>query len=124
MSHLLDYLGAIYLLGYFAFFLYSFFDKDDSNYRGYAHPAALRAMLWPLFIPSLVNSVMDFFRHDGHERPRNTPLVNLETSKSVPQCPSCNLPMKLRKRKSDGAKFWGCHFYPRCKGTKEHIDES
>ena len=124
MPHLLDYVGAIYLVGYFAFFLYSFFDKDESNYRGYAHPAALRAMLWPLFIPSVVSSISDFFRKAKHERPRKPRSFNFETSKSVPQCPSCNFPMKLRKRKSDGAKFWGCHLYPRCKGTKEHIEES
>lgn len=34
-------------------------------------------------------------------------------------CPECDGPMVSRKRKSDGARFWGCAAFPRCKGTRD-----
>ncbi len=33
-------------------------------------------------------------------------------------CPICNSPMVKRRRKSDGAQFWGCSKYPQCRGTR------
>lgn len=34
-----------------------------------------------------------------------------------PPCPKCKAPMQKRTRRSDGAKFWSCSTYPKCKGT-------
>jgi hypothetical protein len=33
-------------------------------------------------------------------------------------CPDCGNPMKIRTRKSDNVKFWGCSAYPNCKHTE------
>jgi restriction system protein len=41
-------------------------------------------------------------------------------SQALPQCPLCQSPMKLRtarKGKSAGSQFWGCSWYPDCRGT-------
>lgn len=38
------------------------------------------------------------------------------SSENNPVCPRCGAPMILRKRKSDGASFWGCSQYPKCRG--------
>jgi ssDNA-binding Zn-finger/Zn-ribbon topoisomerase 1 len=34
-----------------------------------------------------------------------------------PSCPLCSLPMA--RRNGPSGPFWGCHQYPRCKGTRE-----
>ena len=34
----------------------------------------------------------------------------------VPRCPYCGGEMVLRKRKNDGAAFYGCSAYPKCRG--------
>ena len=39
---------------------------------------------------------------------------------NVPACPICGKPMKLRSRRSDGAKFWGCSDFPKCRGTRNY----
>jgi hypothetical protein len=36
-----------------------------------------------------------------------------------PTCPKCETAMVLRRRRSDGAEFWGCPRYPACHGTRE-----
>jgi ssDNA-binding Zn-finger/Zn-ribbon topoisomerase 1 len=36
----------------------------------------------------------------------------------TPHCPVCNRMMKLRTAKHDGAQFWGCSIFPKCKGTR------
>ena len=33
-------------------------------------------------------------------------------------CPTCASPMVRRRRRSDGAEFWGCPLYPECRGTR------
>ncbi len=38
---------------------------------------------------------------------------------SQPRCPKCGLAMVRRARGRDGAPFWGCSTYPRCRGTRE-----
>lgn len=41
-------------------------------------------------------------------------------SQTIPQCPRCQSPMKLRtakKGKTVGSQFWGCSKYPDCRGT-------
>jgi|GEM_PF-6671881 len=43
---------------------------------------------------------------DGHSPPSTDP-----------KCPLCGAQMKIRMRRSDRAKFWGCPRYPSCKGT-------
>ena len=44
------------------------------------------------------------------------------TSGTVPSCPVCGTPMRLRKakrgRNADG-QFWGCAQFPACKGTRD-----
>ena len=37
-----------------------------------------------------------------------------------PNCPKCDAEMKLRTRRYDQAKFWGCPNFPRCKGTRRY----
>lgn len=39
---------------------------------------------------------------------------------TTPNCPTCNKEMKLRTRRYDQAKFWGCPNFPRCKGTRRY----
>ena len=39
---------------------------------------------------------------------------------TTPKCPQCNDQMKLRTRRYDNAKFWGCANFPRCKGTRRY----
>lgn len=34
----------------------------------------------------------------------------------APNCPICGKKMVLRRRKSDGGKFFGCSSYPECRG--------
>jgi len=34
----------------------------------------------------------------------------------APNCPDCDAPMKMRKRRSDGEPFWGCSTFPDCTG--------
>ena len=36
-----------------------------------------------------------------------------------PTCPKCETVMVLRRRRTDGAEFWGCPRYPACHGTRE-----
>ena len=36
-----------------------------------------------------------------------------------PTCPKCGTVMVLRRRRTDGAEFWGCPRYPACHGTRE-----
>jgi hypothetical protein len=46
---------------------------------------------------------------------------NFETD-SIPNCPACGKPMKIRvssKGPSKGKRFWGCSDYPKCKKTFE-----
>jgi hypothetical protein len=42
---------------------------------------------------------------------------------SQPTCPKCGLAMVRRARGRDGAPFWGCSAYPRCRGTRELADD-
>jgi len=36
-----------------------------------------------------------------------------------PTCPKCGTAMVRRRRRTDGAEFWGCLRYPACHGTRE-----
>lgn len=58
--------------------------------------------------------------HKKHiEKIREERNVNTD---SVPNCPSCKKPMKLRvvtKGPRKGKRFWGCSDYPRCRKTFE-----
>jgi len=36
-----------------------------------------------------------------------------------PSCPRCGATMIARKRRFDGAPFWGCSSFPDCRGTRE-----
>jgi hypothetical protein len=40
------------------------------------------------------------------------------TDVAAPSCPTCGTAMVERRRRSDGARFWGCSNYPRCRGTR------
>lgn len=42
-----------------------------------------------------------------------------ETVSAIPSCPKCGAEMRERTRRSDGAKFYGCSTFPRCKGTRD-----
>ena len=41
-----------------------------------------------------------------------------------PSCPSCEGPMVLRTKRSDGSSFWGCRRYPACRGTRDVGEDS
>ena len=43
----------------------------------------------------------------------------LACEKGVLKCPKCGAPMVRRRRRSDGAPFYGCSQYPACKGTRD-----
>ena len=47
-------------------------------------------------------------RKDWPEQNRDIP--------TPPSCPVCNLPMA--RRNGANGPFWGCHQYPRCRGTR------
>ena len=36
-------------------------------------------------------------------------------------CPKCGAPMLRRRRRADGAEFWGCSRYPACRRTRELV---
>ena len=39
-------------------------------------------------------------------------------------CPKCNSPMTIRYRRNDpDSRFYGCTKYPKCKGTREIVEE-
>lgn len=37
---------------------------------------------------------------------------------AAPSCPACETTMVRRRRRADGAAFWGCLDYPGCRGTR------
>jgi hypothetical protein len=41
-----------------------------------------------------------------------------------PTCPKCGGSMVRRVRGSDGAVFWGCSDFPRCRGTRELVTDA
>lgn len=41
------------------------------------------------------------------------------SEQEVPRCPWCRAAMVRRVRGSDGAPFWGCSGFPKCRGTRE-----
>ena len=49
-------------------------------------------------------------------RPVSVPRQHLPTDDG-PECPGCDLTMKLRYQKATGQPFWGCSAYPACSGT-------
>lgn len=40
------------------------------------------------------------------------------TAPTLPACPSCGESMVHRRNRQTGSPFWGCHTYPRCRGTR------
>lgn len=44
-------------------------------------------------------------------------MTGVESSELA--CPTCGSPMVRRRRRSDGAEFWGCPRYPQCRGTRD-----
>lgn len=38
-----------------------------------------------------------------------------------PACPKCGGHMLRRTNRTNGQPFWGCHAYPRCRGTRDKI---
>ncbi len=39
-------------------------------------------------------------------------------------CPECNGPMVSRKNKTTGQSFWGCKYFPNCRGTRDNEGKS
>lgn len=39
-----------------------------------------------------------------------------------PRCPKCRADMEVRERREDSAQFFGCTYYPSCKGLTNIID--
>lgn len=48
--------------------------------------------------------------------PTPTPPLRATGVHSVPNCPRCGSPMRLRS--GSRGRFWGCSRYPRCRGTR------
>lgn len=46
-------------------------------------------------------------------------IVDDRQTDKVPACPKCGKPMKLRTRRKDGVKFWGCSDFPKCWGKRK-----
>lgn len=42
---------------------------------------------------------------------------------AAPLCPKCGGEMVVRRRRSDGHKFWGCKAFPRCRGSRNYRGE-
>jgi ssDNA-binding Zn-finger/Zn-ribbon topoisomerase 1 len=36
---------------------------------------------------------------------------------TVPDCPECGEPLKLRTNRTTDEHFWGCTSFPKCRGT-------
>lgn len=57
----------------------------------------------------------DARRVDPTQAPtQDLPPANFE----LPVCPKCAGPMARRTNRRDGAAFWGCKEFPRCRGTR------
>lgn len=51
---------------------------------------------------------------------------NSREDSEAPSCPQCDANMILRTARrgpNAGNQFWGCSDYPRCKGTRDYLDE-
>jgi len=72
-------------------------------------------------VDELVEVIGEWQATVGSERKANH-VGNLKKRHSVvmegeaPLCPYCGGKMVLRKRKKDGASFYGCESYPKCRG--------
>ena len=73
-------------------------------------------------------SKMDWDRRRIEDRDRKQPLPRkgkLHTQQKqqnqntppAPSCPVCNFPMA--RRNGPSGPFWGCHQFPRCRGTRK-----
>jgi hypothetical protein len=63
-------------------------------------------------------------RMTGHWKRRLRQLSGeaLVLCQSRPRCPKCGDPAKLRRRREDGAQFFGCPRYPKCHGLLNIVD--
>ena len=66
---------------------------------------------------------MNWTRTSIEARDRTQPLLlrgkHKQQNKNIPpapNCPVCDLPMA--RRMGPSGPFWGCHQYPRCKGSR------
>ena len=48
---------------------------------------------------------------------RDTPQT-VSPGETVPACPECGSPMRLREKKDGTGKFYGCSTFPKCKGLR------
>jgi restriction system protein len=46
------------------------------------------------------------------------PVPRFATAPTSIVCPTCGGPMARRNNRKDHTSFWGCTFYPRCRGTR------
>ena len=76
----------------------------------------------PEQVPRIVSAILAWQGTIAEER-KAAHVENLKashraisSSAAVPKCPHCGGDMVLRHRRSDGAAFYGCRSYPRCKG--------
>jgi hypothetical protein len=57
---------------------------------------------------------------EGGSRP-TLPVISPSKDEKLcpnpPPCPICKGPTRLRTKRDDGSKFWGCAKFPVCKGT-------
>jgi restriction system protein len=48
-----------------------------------------------------------------------TPQARASAEPESPPCPKCGKEMQLRANRRTNEQFWGCTFYPSCRGTRE-----
>lgn len=72
-------------------------------------------------VSELADTIVEWQETVGEER-KSKHVANLKKTHSVvmdgnvPTCPYCGGRMILRTRKKDGAEFYGCESYPKCRG--------
>jgi len=52
------------------------------------------------------------------ESPRIEPRLDTSPPSIKPTCPNCGGHMLRRTNRQSGQSFWGCHAYPKCRGTR------
>jgi len=49
---------------------------------------------------------------------RSSRIEPVLSTQAAPPCPTCGSDMLQKRNRRNGQQFWGCPFYPRCRGTR------
>jgi len=67
---------------------------------------------------TLVREVQETGRAARSESPRAEPGLDTSPASIEPTCPNCGGHMVRRTNRQSGHTFFGCHAYPKCRGTR------